>query len=158
MPRKHIAFFSVLRCLQSFNQDAASQPGEFSDDGSECKACSSGRAPNRAQGATACYRRGPPPPPHASPPPTPPPPPPPPPPDHVSQSDDGQLFTFFDAPATWYDAEANCDKLGGHLATVTSAAEQQQVEDLTKAAGAGTVWIGLVSTVSHLQRLALLLH
>ena len=47
-----------------------------------------------------------------------------------SQSDDGQVFTFFDAPATWYDAEANCDKLGGHLATVTSAAEQQQVEDL----------------------------
>ena len=72
------------------------------------------------------------------------------PPPTSDETDSGQVFTFYATPATWYDAEDNCarEHPGGHLATVTSAAEQRQMEHLFNTAGADTAWIGLVSATA----------
>jgi len=42
----------------------------------------------------------------------------------------GSKYMLFDNNMTWKDAEAMCESLGGHLATVTSVGEQQTIEGL----------------------------
>ncbi len=54
-------------------------------------------------------------------------------------------FLVIDIPALeWNDARRNCKKLGGDLAKITSAAENQFISDLlTKQKKAGNAWLGL---------------
>merc|ERR1719228_2570046 len=44
---------------------------------------------------------------------------------------------------TWGDAQTNCFDLGGDLVSIHSQAEQDLVDSLIAAAGAGSTWIGL---------------
>lgn len=43
---------------------------------------------------------------------------------------------------TWDDARVWCESRGGHLATITSAEEAKNVEDMLDAAGLTAVWLG----------------
>ena len=52
----------------------------------------------------------------------------------------GHSYLYFSTPVTWYDAEKISEKLGGHLVTISNAAENDFVFQLI---GADTnVWIG----------------
>ena len=58
----------------------------------------------------------------------------------VKTSQSGQkTYKLYTEKKTWSDAEAHCQKVGGHLASVLSQEEQEEV---TAAAGGKTVWIG----------------
>ena len=43
---------------------------------------------------------------------------------------------------TWQNAKLNCEKMGGHLATITSEAEQQFIESLITDGKADNYWLG----------------
>ncbi|MCP4121472.1 MAG: hypothetical protein GY751_06930, partial [Bacteroidetes bacterium] len=55
---------------------------------------------------------------------------------------------FIDTEVTWHQAKAIAEDMGGYLATITSAEEQQFIEDLLISSGAptGAYWFGLVET------------
>lgn len=42
-------------------------------------------------------------------------------------SDNGHRYQLFDTSMSWNEAEAYCESLGGHLATITSVEEQQYI-------------------------------
>jgi hypothetical protein len=57
----------------------------------------------------------------------------------VDTAEDSDDYFLVDAPHDWYDARDECIKLGGHLATITSAKELERA----KAIGSGDRWLGL---------------
>ena len=48
---------------------------------------------------------------------------------------------------TWHEAKAFCERLGGHLATITSAREQQFVQNLIKDGSKNQYWLGATDEV-----------
>ncbi|MCP4352195.1 MAG: hypothetical protein GY795_42590, partial [Desulfobacterales bacterium] len=65
---------------------------------------------------------------------------------HVANGHFYEVFT--DTEVTWHQAKAIAEDMGGYLATITSAEEQQFIEDLLISSGAptGAYWFGLVET------------
>ncbi len=55
---------------------------------------------------------------------------------------EGRTYQVFDKPLTWEDAKAACEKLGGHLVTVTSGAEESFVESLIAKGTKYMYWMG----------------
>lgn len=53
---------------------------------------------------------------------------------------DGSAYKIYLTPATWAEAKQQCEDLGGHLATITSQAEQDFIEKLNS--GSRRLWIG----------------
>lgn len=45
---------------------------------------------------------------------------------------------------TWKQAKADCEKLGGHLVTITSAAEQTKIEKLIAKQSRNFYWMGMI--------------
>ena len=43
---------------------------------------------------------------------------------------------------TWVNAEAYCEAMGGHLATVTSSDEQRFLSDMVKPGAMSHYWLG----------------
>jgi hypothetical protein len=54
----------------------------------------------------------------------------------------GHTYYYFKTPVTWYDAKSICEKLGGHLVTITSAEENAFLYDLVASAENKYVWFG----------------
>ncbi len=55
----------------------------------------------------------------------------------------GHTYQLFENSKSWTAAKANCERLGGHLVTITSRREQRGVEKLLKKAKKYNYWIGL---------------
>lgn len=53
---------------------------------------------------------------------------------------DGSAYKIYLTSATWAEAKQQCEDLGGHLATITSQAEQDFIEKLNS--GSRRLWIG----------------
>lgn len=53
---------------------------------------------------------------------------------------DGSAYKIYLTSATWAEAKQQCEDLGGHLATITSQAEQDFIERLNS--GSRRLWIG----------------
>lgn len=63
-----------------------------------------------------------------------------------AESYEGHTYQVFYSGRTWDEAEAFCEKLGGHLVTITGENEQKFVERyLAKAEKQQSYWIGLTS-------------
>lgn len=54
----------------------------------------------------------------------------------------GHTYVAFDLSMTWKEAEAYCERLGGTLATITSAAEQAAVEEIISTGTKKMYWLG----------------
>lgn len=52
----------------------------------------------------------------------------------------GHTYCYYSTPMTWYDAKTLCEALGGHLATITSAEEDQFVSGMLH--GDIDAWLG----------------
>ena len=52
------------------------------------------------------------------------------------------VYQFFDTGITWDKAKKYCENLGGHLATITSAEEQAQIEKLIANGTKNNYWLG----------------
>ncbi|GAG01894.1 unnamed protein product, partial [marine sediment metagenome] len=61
------------------------------------------------------------------------------PPDAVSFR--GHRYRLYAQPMSWHDAKRFCERLGGHLVTITSKEESDFATDLVRKAG-GDTWIG----------------
>jgi hypothetical protein len=59
---------------------------------------------------------------------------------------DGHTYQYFDKGMTWDEAKAECEKLGGHLVTITSEKEEKAVENLIKDGNMNVYWLGGKST------------
>ena len=55
---------------------------------------------------------------------------------------DGHSYKVFTDGMNWHEAKDYCDAVGGHLATITTAAEQDFIESLILDAGKNFYWIG----------------
>lgn len=55
---------------------------------------------------------------------------------------DGHKYYVIKEKMSWEDAKEYCEKLGGHLATVTSAEEQAVVANVAKKCGENDIWLG----------------
>lgn len=53
-------------------------------------------------------------------------------------------YKVFNKSRTWKQAKADCEKLGGHLVTITSAAEQKKVEELIAKQSRNFYWMGMI--------------
>ena len=51
-------------------------------------------------------------------------------------------YRIFDIGMEWSSAKAYCESMGGHLATITSQQEQEEIEKLLKDGGKNSYWIG----------------
>ena len=58
----------------------------------------------------------------------------------------GHTYLVYDISVTWEEARAYCESLGGHLVTITSAEEQQVIEQLLDGGSKHQYWIGLSKT------------
>lgn len=59
---------------------------------------------------------------------------------------DGRIYKIFEVSLSWFDAYTYCDEIGGHLATITSANEQQFIETyMNSQAFNHEAWIGAYS-------------
>lgn len=56
----------------------------------------------------------------------------------------GHRYQFYDEAMTWEEAKARCESQGGHLATITSEAEQQFIMSVLEGTGTG-FWLGAQS-------------
>ncbi len=54
----------------------------------------------------------------------------------------GHYYKIYDSGSTWDTAQTFCLSLGGHLATITSAEEQELVKTLVFAGGKNSYWLG----------------
>ena len=54
----------------------------------------------------------------------------------------GHTYIIFDAVTDWADANAECQRIGGHLATITSSTEQQFAESFINGRILTSYWIG----------------
>ncbi len=55
---------------------------------------------------------------------------------------DGRKYELYDVPMLWTDAKALCESLGGHLVTITSAAEQTAITAFISGGASGYYHIG----------------
>jgi len=55
---------------------------------------------------------------------------------------EGSVYQVFDEGMTWYEAKAYCESVGGHLATITSQAEQDYIEGLLVGYNRNVYWLG----------------
>ena len=56
---------------------------------------------------------------------------------------ESRIYKIFDTQISWFDAEAYCESVGGHLVTITSAEEQTFVETYMSANSfTKHAWIG----------------
>ena len=55
----------------------------------------------------------------------------------------GPQYALFTIRKTWKDAEAQCQKVGGHLASIRNQEEQTEVEKVLGSSESTKVWIGL---------------
>ena len=53
-------------------------------------------------------------------------------------------YEIVGARMTWDEANAYCESMGGHLATVTSQEEYQAIVNLAEASGRKVLWLGAV--------------
>ncbi len=60
-------------------------------------------------------------------------------------------YQVVDQGLTWTEAQAYCEKLGGHLVTITSQQEQSFVETLIKDSPLNVYWIGLYFTEDFVE-------
>ncbi|MCD8091244.1 MAG: dockerin type I domain-containing protein [Clostridiales bacterium] len=58
----------------------------------------------------------------------------------------GHSYTVFDSASSWSEAESYCESLGGHLATLTSAAENAAVYSIITSQGYQNAYFGLYSS------------
>ena len=59
---------------------------------------------------------------------------------------DGRIYKIFEVSLSWFDAYTYCDEIGGHLATITSANEQQFIETyMNSQSYSDRPWIGAYS-------------
>ena len=56
------------------------------------------------------------------------------------------------AAVSWEEASARCEAMGGHLATITSAAEMDQLSQIASDAGLTYVWIGGYTSIDPLTQ------
>ncbi|MCD8016827.1 MAG: S-layer homology domain-containing protein [Oscillospiraceae bacterium] len=61
----------------------------------------------------------------------------------ITSPGNGHTYVLYDESLAWTDAEEFCESIGGYLATITSAEEQECVESLINEGGKRTYWIGL---------------
>lgn len=54
----------------------------------------------------------------------------------------GHYYQVYDTPMTWDEAKAYCESLGGHLATITSAEENNFIKDLVSSGTKNAYWLG----------------
>lgn len=54
----------------------------------------------------------------------------------------GHYYQVYDTPMTWDEAKAYCESLGGHLATITSAEENNFIKDLVSSGTKNVYWLG----------------
>ena len=54
----------------------------------------------------------------------------------------GHRYQLFDTPMNWNEAEAYCESLGGHLATITTVEEQQYIESILSTGSKNSYWLG----------------
>ncbi|MCL1951780.1 MAG: hypothetical protein FWF60_03020 [Oscillospiraceae bacterium] len=54
----------------------------------------------------------------------------------------GHAYKVYDLGMTWHDAKRKCEELGGHLATITSQAEQNFIEGLITNHERNIYWLG----------------
>lgn len=54
----------------------------------------------------------------------------------------GHAYKFYDQSMPWNEAKACCESMGGHLATVTSAEEQDILSNMVKPGTFGDYWLG----------------
>lgn len=54
----------------------------------------------------------------------------------------GHSYKVFDIGKTWKEAKTYCESQGGHLVTITDAAEQSFIEDLLNSGSKNSYWIG----------------
>jgi len=55
---------------------------------------------------------------------------------------EGSVYQVFDVGMTWYEAKAYCESIGGHLATVTSQAEQDYIMGQLTGYNKNIYWLG----------------
>ena len=62
----------------------------------------------------------------------------------------GHRYQAYNENLTWEEAKSRCESLGGHLATITSSLEQEQVETLLRQSRTtqGGYWLGASADVS----------
>ena len=54
----------------------------------------------------------------------------------------GHTYLVCDESMTWEEAKQHCEKVNGHLATITSEEEQKVIEDLLKQGELSSYWLG----------------
>ncbi len=62
--------------------------------------------------------------------------------DGATITHNGHAYTAFEDGVSWEDARRACEEKGGHLATITSRAEQKAIRTMLKSAGKKFYWIG----------------
>jgi len=55
---------------------------------------------------------------------------------------DGHIYELYDVECSWDFAKHMCEKLGGHLVTITSAAENYTIRSLVKSGVQSSYWLG----------------
>lgn len=59
----------------------------------------------------------------------------------------GHTYVLYDVSLTWHDAMVLCQRMGGHLVTITSEEEEAVVEQLIGHGNKKQYWIGLLTTL-----------
>lgn len=54
----------------------------------------------------------------------------------------GKTYSLYRDNLTWYQAKAFCEQMGGHLATITSADEQNKIKELAVSGDNPAYWLG----------------
>lgn len=54
----------------------------------------------------------------------------------------GHVYAYFDYVITWHEAKLLCEKMGGHLATITSSEENAAIASYFPTSGCSAYWIG----------------
>lgn len=57
-------------------------------------------------------------------------------------TDTGHRYQLFDESMSWTEAEAFCESVGGHLATITSTEEQARLEEILALGTKNSYWLG----------------
>ena len=65
---------------------------------------------------------------------------------HSETSFNGHRYILMSGRLTWEETKAYAESIGGHLATITSAEENEALRDLAAASGYSAVWLGAENT------------
>ena len=64
----------------------------------------------------------------------------------------GHYYKVYDSPMKWNDAKKYCEKQGGHLVTITSKEEQEEVSSLISHGSKNFYWLGAERTQNAFNR------